>query len=165
MIELTACQNRVYGYILSLIADRDLAEDLLQQTNLVLWRKADEFTPGTNFLSWAFRVAFYEVLAFRERYGRDRHVFSETLLELLSNDVREFDAATDDRLRALGECVKQLPPRHAEIVRLRYAEGQSVKEISHVLGRTVSSIKSVTHRIRKVLLDCIERRTTLGEAG
>lgn len=165
MIQLTRCQNRIYGYILSLVADRDQAEDLLQQTNLVLWRKSDEFTPGTNFLSWAFRIAFYEVLAYRERFGRDRHVFSPQLLELLSNEARQIDVAVDERLRALGECVNQLPPRHAEIVRLRYAEGRSVKDISQALGRTASSIKSIAHRIRKTLMGCIERRTALSDIG
>jgi RNA polymerase sigma-70 factor (ECF subfamily) len=165
MMQLTACQNRVYGYLLSLVADRDLAEDLLQQTNLVLWRKADTYEPGTNFISWAFRIAYYEVLAHREQFKRDRHVFSEHVIDLISESAHELDASTEDRVRALSDCVKELPPHHAEIVRLRYADGQSVKEISLTLGRTVSAVKSIAHRIRKALLECIERRIAAGQAG
>lgn len=164
MMQLTACQNRVYSYILSLVADRDYAEDLLQQTNLVLWRKADQFEPGTSFASWAFRIAYFEVLAHREKFGRDRHVFTEEMLDVISEEAKGIDLGTDARLRALAACIQKLPPRHADIVRLRYADGRSVKEIAARLERSVSSIKSVAHRIRKSLLECIQERVAGGAA-
>lgn len=59
---LTSHQSRIYAYILSLVFDRTQADDLLQETNAVLWRKAEEFETGTNFVAWAFQIAYYEVM-------------------------------------------------------------------------------------------------------
>src|SRR5262249_34859663 len=64
-------------YVMSLVPNRNDAEDILQQTNLVLWREFHQFEPGTNFTAWACRVAFNQVLAWRKRRQRDRLVFSE----------------------------------------------------------------------------------------
>ena len=50
-------QGRLKGYILSLVFDPHAASDILQETNLILCRKADKFEAGTNFRAWAFRVA------------------------------------------------------------------------------------------------------------
>ena len=72
--QLTACQGKLYGYIMSLLPDAHQARDVLQETNLVIWRKAAEYEAGTNFGAWVSRIAFYQVMAHRSRQKRDRHV-------------------------------------------------------------------------------------------
>ena len=52
--QLTANQNRLYGYIFSLLGDHHRANDVLQETNMVLWRKAAEFQTDRDFIPWAF---------------------------------------------------------------------------------------------------------------
>ena len=52
---LTDCQPRLYAFILSLLPNRDDASDVLQDTNLVIWRRSAEFTDGTNFVAWAYK--------------------------------------------------------------------------------------------------------------
>ena len=67
IVHLTACQNRLYAYVFSLLPDRERRRDVLQETNLVLWRKSDQFMAGTDFGAWACKVAYFEVLAERRR--------------------------------------------------------------------------------------------------
>ena len=85
--QLTASQRRLYAYIMSLTANVDAAEEVLQNTNVTLWRKADEFEAGTQFARWSFRVAYYEVLAYRKRCFQDRHVFDDGLLNQIAHDA------------------------------------------------------------------------------
>jgi len=61
---LTAHQRSLYLYIITLLPNPADVDDVLQSTNMVLWSKADEFVPGTDFGAWARRVAHFEVLAF-----------------------------------------------------------------------------------------------------
>ena len=76
---LTQAQQTLYACILSLLPDRVAANDVLQETNLTLWHKAEDFEPGTNFLAWATRIARYHVLNYRRKRQRDRLVFDEAL--------------------------------------------------------------------------------------
>ena len=67
-------QSALRGFILSLVADCSAAEDILQETNLVAWRKAADFESGSNFRAWAFRIAHFQILSYRQKVSRDRLV-------------------------------------------------------------------------------------------
>ena len=59
-VELSSShQRQLLGYIFTLVGNMDDAEDLLQQTNLILWRKFDDYQPGTDFIRWACYVAAF----------------------------------------------------------------------------------------------------------
>ena len=60
---LTESQNRLYGYIYSLVGDHHAAADVLQECNLVLLRKFGEFREGAEFIPWAFGIARFQVMA------------------------------------------------------------------------------------------------------
>ena len=67
---ITEYQPALYAYILTLHPDRVNAQDILQETNLVLWQKAGELRGGTNFKAWAFRIAYFQTLAQLKRRKR-----------------------------------------------------------------------------------------------
>src|SRR4051794_29418130 len=73
-------QRRLFLYVLTLVPRWAEAEEIMQETNLVLWREFGKFQAGTNFAAWASRVAFHQVLAWRKRRQRDRHQFSDEVL-------------------------------------------------------------------------------------
>ncbi|HVJ69575.1 MAG TPA: sigma factor, partial [Caulifigura sp.] len=64
---ITWHQRRLFAYIMSLVRSPNDAEDILQEVNVVLWRKRDDFHAGTDFLAWAFRISRTQVMAFRAR--------------------------------------------------------------------------------------------------
>jgi len=82
---IAGSQDRLFAYVLTLVPDRTVARDILQEANLVLWRRRESFAPGTSFAAWAYKIAFMQVLAHRRDLGRDRHVFfSEELMGQLA---------------------------------------------------------------------------------
>src|SRR3954447_10189113 len=72
-------QTHLFGYIYSLVRDLDDADDLFQQTSLVLWDKFEQFDPSRSFVGWACGVARYEVLNFLRARIRHRLYFSDEL--------------------------------------------------------------------------------------
>lgn len=151
-------QRRLYTYILTLLPDPDKACDVLQQTNLVLWRDADRFSEGTNFYAWACRVAYFQVLDYRDRLRRDRLRFSHDLLEQLTREVEADADGEGDRLAAMRQCVEKLPADQRDLLGRRYRQSESVSTIATSTGRTNASVANCLYRIRVSLMHCIERR-------
>ena len=161
---LTATQPSLYACILALLPDRAAARDLLQETNLTLWHKADDFEAGTNFLAWACRIARYHILNHRRRTQRERLVFDDELFAELADRqaarVEEFDFHG----AALRACVDKLPTMQRQLVEQRYAPGGSVQRIAEAEGKSVGAISQTLYRVRETLLNCV-RQALSGEAG
>lgn len=156
--QLTSCQNRLYAYIYSLIGNAENAWDVLQETNTVLWGKADEYDPQRPFLPWALRVALNQVRAARTRLGRDRLVFHEQkTLEALTSEWLGDAAggAPSDVEIAMDGCLKSLPTRHRDVIERYYKHGESLRTIAETLSRTANAVAVMLHRIRRALAECI----------
>jgi len=162
---LTSHQARIYAYIMSLMGSREQALDVLQETNLVLWRKADEFTPGTNFIAWAFRIAHNKVLTHRQRLSRSRIVFDDELLKMMSDEIAASDDDFAQRQAHLSHCLKYLPPQQEALIRQRYVEGAAVKTIAQRVGKSPNAVTKMLHRIQSALMRCIALRQANGADG
>lgn len=158
VLELVKNQNRLHVYILSLVVDKQRAMDILQQTNLVMLKKASEFEPGTNFGAWACRIAHFEVLADRRRSHRDRLVFDDEVLGILAEDAEKQLLEFDTRAIALDECLKKLTSSQRRTLIERYSPGGSVQSMAEAMGRTPNAVSLTLHRLRSALADCIRRK-------
>lgn len=158
VMDMIACQRRLYAYVLSVVFDKERARDIVQQTNLVLLEKKAEFQPGTNFGAWACRVAFFEVLADRRRRTRDRHLFDDEIVASLAKQAEEASAHADERVEALEQCLEQLSPENRTLIRDRYSPGGSVAEIAATANKSAAAISSILYRLRSTLVDCIQRK-------
>ena len=156
--DLINAQGSIYAYIVSLVPKRDDADDVLQQTNTVLLRKAEEYPRIEDFVAWACRVAYFEVLAQRSRYGRDRLLFDDNLVGLLAEEATRFATGMDRRRHALRKCLELLSQSRRELVMKRYGSAHSVKQIADECGRPVGSIYQTLYRVRAQLLQCIQQR-------
>jgi RNA polymerase sigma-70 factor, ECF subfamily len=157
----TRSQRRLYVYILAQVHNPVDAEEVLQETNLVVWRKADQFEPGTNFFAWCSRIASYEILKYRERRRKDKLHFSEQFLEAVSREVVESEDRLEEQRKALHVCLGKLRSRDRELIRQRYASGKNGKVVAEMLGRPANSIYQSLGRIRRTLLECMKRRLAL----
>ena len=160
---VTQSQRTLHGVLWSLLRDAHDVEDVLQETNAVLWEKADQYDTSREFLPWALKIAQLQVLAFRKRKARSRLVLDEQLVTSLVDDYLFEAESLDVRRRALGECLQKLSPEHRQLVMRRYEPGNSVEAIAAELGRTPGAVSEMLRRIRLNLLGCIER-TVLREA-
>lgn len=155
---LTAHQPRLYAYILSLVFNPTDADDVLQETNRVLWQKWADFQRGTNFAAWAFRIAFYQVQAHRRRRQREKLVFDDDLLGVLAEAASARDEVFRERHQLLRCCLDELGGRQRDLIRRRYSVGTTIEEISVQVGRSVAAVKQALFRCRKALVECVERR-------
>lgn len=151
-------QRRLYIYLLSLVHNATDADDLLQETNYILWTKFDDFQRGSNFAAWACRIAYLEALKFREKRKLAGVPLSPEFLERIQDRMTEFSEQLDTRTDAFNQCVRQLAETDRVLITQRYAPGASVAALAAELCRPVRSVSKSLVRIRKTLADCIERR-------
>ena len=155
---MTRHQRPLYGFILSLLPDYVEAEDILQETNLVLMRKSGDFTMGTSFIAWACSVARFEVLGHLRKRRRDRHVFADDeLFAQMAETVAEQVVDCDDKRSALHGCLQRLNERHQELLKSFYGDDKSIDQIAAESGRSSGGLRVTLHRVRLTLLDCIQR--------
>jgi len=156
----TRYQRRVYLFILAQIANPVDAEEVHQETNVVIWNKFDHFEPGTNFFAWSCQIAKYEVLKYRDRRRRDRHLFSDEFVRQVASDSLEQTDEMEQRRESLVACLEKLRPGDRELIKQRYAPGESGKSVAELLDRPANSVYQSLSRIRRTLLECINRRVS-----
>jgi RNA polymerase sigma-70 factor (ECF subfamily) len=153
---LMANQGALYGFIASLMGGLDQANDILQETNLKLCRKAAAYDPTQPFLRWAYAFARNEVLSWRTRQARSRLVFDDALVAQIADLFASADDHTERHLAALEKCVENLPPRQRELVTARYGRGEAVQDIAARLAMPENALAALFYRLRKALGSCVE---------
>jgi RNA polymerase sigma-70 factor (ECF subfamily) len=154
----TKWQRRLFLFILAQAPNPVEAEEILQETNLVIWRKSHTYREGTNFYAWCCRIGVLEVLKFRDRRRRHAAILSEAFVEAIAREAEESVESLEERRRALLACLARLVPADRELIRQRYAPGATGKSVARQLGRPANSVYQSLSRIRRTLLDCIKRR-------
>jgi RNA polymerase sigma-70 factor (ECF subfamily) len=160
---LATCQRKVFLYALGLLHNAADAEEVLQETNVVLWQKFHEYQQGTDFSRWACRVAYYEILKLRERKARHERVFGTEFIETLAAESERTMDELDVRRDALNQCLGKLSQNDRDLVRRRYQAGATTRSVAKMLGRSVQGTRKSLHRIRTRLLGCIQKTLALRE--
>lgn len=161
--QLAEHQNRLYGYVFSLVGDHSRAADVLQETNIVLWRKIDEFQIDRPFLPWSFAIARFQVLAHLRDRKRDRLLLDAELAEAISEESGRQAGQLDRFREALRPCMETLTAGNRNLVEHRYFRELSIAEIAETVERTASSVKVALLRSRRHLAECIQMRLAAEE--
>ncbi|MBF0198816.1 MAG: sigma-70 family RNA polymerase sigma factor [Planctomycetes bacterium] len=154
---LTQSQSRLLGYLVSLLGNIHDAQDVLQATNMALWKVKDEFRPGADFGPWSRKFAHFQTLAFIRDRKRDRHIFNEELLELIATEEVDL-GGVEERLNALRNCLLKLPADKLEMIKSRYKDGGCIKDVAQMVGKKEATVRVSLLRIRQALLKCIESK-------
>jgi RNA polymerase sigma-70 factor (ECF subfamily) len=153
-------QRRLYAYILTLVANRADADDVLQEASLVMWDKFDESHPPQDFAAWGCRIAYFKVLDFYKKSGRSRVHFSDAMLAHVAETAVE-QAGTlqlDERREALNGCIEKLNAGDRELLARRFAEGATTQSTAAQVGRSVEAVYKALAKIRQALFDCVSKR-------
>lgn len=150
--------NRLAAFVHTLVPAWQDAEEIIQDTLMVLWRKFNEFDPSTSFFSWAARVAQYEVLNYRRKNRHRELYFDDDVLSVLASTA--LDQMDDMELQraALENCIKKLPDRDRELLKLRYREGGSIQVTAETMRRTTGHVQRLLRKVRGGLLRCVHAR-------
>lgn len=158
----TRHQRRLFLYINAMLPSPADADEVFQETNIVIWKKFDQFEIGTDFLAWAYRIAYFQVRDYRRRAWRRAHCFTPEVLEQLADCVREEEDMLDDRRAALADCRTKLKAEDQELINQCYAPEARVEQVAQKLERKATSVYRSLRRIRQLLLDCIKSTVDTG---
>jgi RNA polymerase sigma-70 factor, ECF subfamily len=153
--DLTDWQNRLFGYLVTILGNIDDARDVLQETNLVMWRRMDTFTPGTDFGAWARRCAYFQAMAFLRDRKRGPSLLSEELLALIVEEEENTSFDERERRLALRDCLGQLNDEQRGLIKRRYRDQVPVRKLAADLGKSESAMKMTLLRVRELLQVCI----------
>jgi RNA polymerase sigma-70 factor (ECF subfamily) len=156
----TLHEPAIRAFVRRLVPARADADDVLQETAIVLWEKFGEFRPGGDFRAWACGIARFKVLAWLRDRGRRRLVLADDVVEALADEAAEHESLLDRQRAALEACFAKLPPDDRELLARAYQPETKIHEVAATSGRTVGGFYQWLHRLRRLLLDCIERELT-----
>ncbi|MBD3675228.1 MAG: sigma-70 family RNA polymerase sigma factor [Planctomycetaceae bacterium] len=161
---IAQAQRRLYAFILALVRRPSDAEDILQETNVVLWRKRETYESGTDFFAWAFAIARRQVMASRSRQSRQRLRFDDELVEKIATTAGTESSHYDRRDAALRACLQKLTASQRTLISRRYQPDVAVNSLAEEVGKTAKAVSESLRRIREKLRQCIER-TLAAEGG
>jgi len=155
-------QNRdaLVGFILVLVRDYDLAEEVFQETAVAILEEAEKGRRPANFMAWARTVARHRAADhFRRRARRQEHARQfEAMAEAVARAFDENAAVAgeaDERLRALRDCLKRLGRRARAIVDLRYRDRLPLSDIAAAVRWKEASVKVALSKARRALAECV----------
>ena len=151
-------QRRVFGFILTLVQNRADAEDLMQETSMILWEKFNDFDPDTDFIAWASRIAFFCVKNYRRCQGRAKVLFTDNVLDEIADRANALGDEIDLRHELLRSCLSELPERSRTMLLARYAPHGSVSKAAQVAQSTVATTYKSLSRLRRGLQIGITRK-------
>ena len=161
MLLMTQHQRRIFGYIYTLVPDRHDAEDILQETSLVVCEKFEQFKPGTDFAAWACQIAYWEVRRARQKFARSKVVFNQDVVDAIAETASQLAPEMSARREALAKCLQKLHPRDRELLMTRYEPGSGVELAAQRSGRSLEAAYKALARLRKLLLDCVTNQLSL----
>lgn len=150
--------RRVRDYINMMVKDRDLADDIFQETFIKAVRVIDEgrYTDNGKFLSWILRIAHNQVIDYFRAQRQDKALSeSEAGYDMLGT-LKLAERTVEDSMvseqieRDVRGLVELLPPEQREVVMMRYFSGLSFKDIAE---QTDVSINTALGRMRYALIN------------
>ncbi len=150
-------RDDLFGYIFSLVPHWSDAEDIFQQTSIVLWQKFGEFQQETDFRAWACRVAFNKVCNFRRVAGRNRLQFNDALLDQLAQERSAVPDRNAWQRQFLADCMAKLSDEQRILLRRAYTAGDTIKQLALELRRSPQTIYNRLNLIRRSLLECVKK--------
>ena len=161
---LMANQRRINSYVLSVVPNLSDADDIMQETITVLWRKFDKFQVGTDFASWGMKVAYYCILDFRKKKAKDKLVFSEDLFQQIHEIAAEKQHGTEERIEYLRRCIGKLQPDDQRLLKARYELTYRAQKLAVQLDRSVQYVYKHLARIHHTVHLCVKRAFSEVEA-
>jgi RNA polymerase sigma-70 factor (ECF subfamily) len=146
---------RVYRFILRIVRDTTIAEDLVSQVFLDVWRTAKQFEGRSQVSTWLLSIARFKALtALRQRRFED--IDQAEVREIADDaDTPETSLERATTSAILRACVAKLSPAHREIITLIYYHEKSVEEVGQIIGIPQSTVKTRMFYARKHLAELL----------
>ena len=140
----------VFAYCLKILADRQVAQDVVQETFLKVQQHAHTIEKSQSFRSWIFRIARNEALMQLRKKRANGSVENGSVWD---EETPYQQAVATERAEAVNRTLDSLKREYREVLVLSVYEGMSYAEIANVTGATESSVKSRIFKARKAMIE------------
>jgi RNA polymerase sigma-70 factor (ECF subfamily) len=147
---------RVYRFVLRLVSDASLAEDLISEVFLDVWRQAGRFEGRSAVSTWLLAIARFKALSAMRR--RPEEELDEEAAAAIADpgDDPEVAVQKKDTSEALRQCLTALSPEHREVIDLVYYHEKSVEEVAAIVGIPENTVKTRMFYARKKLAELLK---------
>jgi RNA polymerase sigma-70 factor (ECF subfamily) len=148
-------RTRVYRFVLRLVGDETIAEDVVSEVFFEVWRQAGRFEARSQVSTWLLAIARYRALTAIKRR-------SEAQLETDSPEIEdpadnpETAVQTKDRNEILRQCLTRLSPEQREIIDLVYYHEKSAAEAAAIVGIPRNTVKTRMFAARRKLAEMLK---------
>jgi RNA polymerase sigma-70 factor (ECF subfamily) len=147
---------RVYRFVLRLVGNPTVAEDLISEVFLDVWRQADRFEGRSAVSTWMLAIARFKALS-ALRKKPDEELDEETAETIEDTaDNPEVALGKKDKSTVLRQCLEKLSPEHKEIIDLVYYHEKSVEEVAEIVGIPENTVKTRMFYARKKLAELLK---------
>src|ERR1700744_1114994 len=161
IFEVLAKQHEpmLMAYLLSLVIDHKLAEDVAQQALLIAYRKIDTLKDPQAFPAWLRGIARLEAFAAIRRQGREIPV-EPGALQQMDEAYRRVEeghpvSTWEERFNLVEDCYRHLPDTLQTVCRLHYFEDRKAWQIAETLTLNLNAVLKRLERARMALRDCV----------
>ena len=145
----------LFAYSRAICGDFHAAEDVVQETCQIAYRKLNYLIPEADFAGWLKAIARRQALAARRKLSRAAPVVEELIEQVYQDPTPATEGAKGE---ALQECIDKLEGRAAQAVKGHYFEGLKVADLAERMDTSPVALRQLLHRVRVLLLDCVRRR-------
>jgi RNA polymerase sigma-70 factor, ECF subfamily len=149
-------QMKIYRFVLRLVRDETVAEDMISEVFLDVWRQADRFEGRSSVVTWLLSMARNKAWsALRKR--RDAGL-EEGVAEAIEDeaDDPEVQVQKQDKGAAIRRCLDMLTNEHREVIDLVYYHETSVEEVAFITGIPENTVKTRLFHARKKLSELLK---------
>jgi RNA polymerase sigma-70 factor (ECF subfamily) len=135
-------QRPLFGYLMKLVREREMVEDVLNETLLEVWRQAARFEGRSSVNTWVFSIAHHRAVS-RLRKRRESSLDEEQAAAIEDEGpTPDVKAESNDMSRLIARLMEQLSFEHREILHLAYYQEFSVQEIADALDLPPNTVKT-----------------------
>jgi RNA polymerase sigma factor (sigma-70 family) len=145
-------QQKVYWHIRKMVIDHDDADDLTQETFIIVWKALDNFKGDSQLFTWIYRIATNECLNHLAKKKRRFFLPINDITEELSNKLENSDMISGDEIQLkLQKALLTLPDKQRLVFNMKYYDEMKYEEISEITGTSVGALKASYHlAVKKV---------------
>jgi RNA polymerase sigma factor (sigma-70 family) len=149
-----------FNIALKIVRHREDAEEIAQDAFVKAYQSLRSFKGDSKFSTWLYRIVYNSAISHtrKKQYEFtpiDERVMSDTTEDEILEDLDRVER--DEQARMVNEAIDHLPPDESALITLFYMEENSIEDISHITGLSVSNVKVKLHRTRKKLYDDLQR--------
>jgi len=152
-------EGQVRSYIQRLVFNSGDAEDIMQSTAMLLWKKHDQYDKEQPFLPWAYRFAYNEVRNYYRKNEKTKKLLLDPeCIDQLADTAEKFSPQLDDLKASLDDCIYKLNNDDRRLIEYRYCEDGKINDLAEKKNTTANALSKALQKIRQKLYLCVRSK-------